>query len=231
MEHLKSLDLVLQLVESETNLEGADSIVAGLMPSVSGLRQLQELQLTTDGLGPATTASLGSLTQLTSLRLIQCKGPPQGLDLSPLSGLTRLVELEVVISPGTTTAPASAAGPFCLPSSLQRLKLWRRSESCLEHLPGCPQLLVLHLEDPSTHPADVLKLAARATPRLQQLTITAQQTYRRRPLPCAALQSLTDLQHVDLRDGSICVEHAADWWALAHLKGLTTLNGITVCGL
>lgn len=237
MVHLRSLDLVLQPVADDDDMKGADSIVAGLLLPLTGLQQLRELELTTCGLGAASAANLGSLTQLTSLKLVQCHEVREGLDLSQLSGLTRLVELvvelipETWVVPGTPAPPASAAGPFCLPSSLQRLKLCAVNNTCLQHLPGCPQLVALELWYGSTHPSDVLELAARHTPGLQQLTMTASEAYPRRDLPCEALQVLTNLQHLDLRGGSMYMEHAADWWALAGLKGLTTLKRMTLLTL
>jgi hypothetical protein len=127
----------------------------------------------------------------------------------------------------------------------------------LQHLPAAPRLTELLYEydseqHTSTHPAAVLELAARHTPRLCRLTClrptssgsssgssgnlgqqkeASQQLpppeAQQQPPPGVALAALTSLRHLNA-GGYLSVSKAGHWQALGHLTALTSLQGIVV---
>jgi hypothetical protein len=182
---LTSLDLTIlppealaaagQAVEAAV-LAQYDCSAAGFLMHLAGLKQLQRLKLTTVILGPLTAIQLGRCQALTSLLLHEPGWDepflfPTPPDLSPLSSISRLVDLSVVWE-GGPKPPAAADGPYALPSSLRVLRVTGDTAYWLQHLPGCPHLEQLALDyggyqHASAHPAAVLQAAAKHTPGLR----------------------------------------------------------------
>jgi hypothetical protein len=234
MTNLRTLKLAVgkETAAADTGaMEVIDSKLAGLLSPISGLQQLRDLELVTDGLGPAVVAAVGCMKQLTRLKLVDYWST-ELLDLTSLSSMTRLEELQVcgALAP---TPPAATARPFCLPSSLERLWLRDRDITTfwLQHLSGCPQLTQLECFAAKEGFSAVLEAAACHTPGLQKLKLSVLESPSEDDTPASvprdALDTLTALQfmHID----SWCVRSAADWEALRCLRGLTCLKGALLC--
>jgi hypothetical protein len=257
----------LELSVDEEELPGghtAEFCVVPVLSTLLALQQLRSLQLTIPDLGPCSAACVGSLVQLTRLYLdshntassteaAAAAAAGDRLDLRPWSRLTNLRELRM----GGVAVVQPAAGSSFLPSSLTALTLDSTYQAqaawlaCwLTHLPGCPQLqdfsviypLVQNLQQhPSAHPAAVIHLLTRHTPRLRNLTAAFHASHVQAnwglavaglpdaaaPVegewrPDAALEALTGLERID-GGHSLTVKALSDWQHLAQLAALTEL--------
>jgi hypothetical protein len=231
-------------------LEQCDSSLAGLIMPLAGLKQLQRLSLTIVILGPVTAIQLGNCQALTSLHLedpVRSKPavftlPP---DLTPLSKMSRLVELDVQWTSGPTP-PAAADGPFALPTSLRQLSIGVGAAYWLQHLPGCPLLEQLKVgyygpQHASAHPAAVLEAAAQHTPGLRHLRCDEHDGPFNQDLPLLpavagaeqqqltreAVSALTALEVLEVCE-QLVVHSAAGWEALGSLRALTQLQLIVL---
>jgi hypothetical protein len=235
-----------------------DHCTAAMLSGLPPLQQVQQLELEVIGFGASSARQVGTLGQLTRLQ-INAFGSASDTpaDLTALSGMTSLLELELHAAPAVQVA-AGPAGPFCFPSSLRSLSLddIDMGESCvlawwLPHLAGCPQLQSLHLEyhpeqHASAHPGALVPLLARYNRQLRSLTLEHSCMPRHMdwtlveeglppaegPVgwswrPEATLAALPALECLSA-GGQLVVTAAQDWQQLAQLPALKKLAGVEV---
>lgn len=236
-----------------------DHCNAGILSSVPPLQQLRELELDIIGFGADCARQVGKLVHLTRLKISACGShADEPADLTALSGMTSLVELQLYAAP-RVQPPAGPAGPFCFPSSLRSLTLNdidmgdpTNLANWLPHLPGCPQLEVLCLQyadeqHPSAHPAALVPRLVQHNRQLRSLTLRhmyhpqhTEWTMEVAGLPQQPEGPLGWAWHPDaalaalpglecLSAGRQLVVHAAgDWRQLAKMPAVTKLLGLEV---
>jgi hypothetical protein len=256
---LRHLQLTVKPRRQQGLPPGAHSSI--ICTPLLGLRHLRQLELALPDIGVLSAQHIAQLTCLTRLQLGVSKVggdyvEDAAADLTPLSGLPSLVELEVDC---TTRPAAGAGGPYCIPSSVTSLWVHRgswhnaaRLAGWATHLPGCPLLQQLRLDyglraHDSVDPAILLPRLARHNLRLRFIVLSAEgydpgMSYFTRYPPDgveavgddeewhwrsnAALASLTGLECL-ASTFELHVEDEGDWQRLAQLTGLTSLRHAT----
>jgi hypothetical protein len=151
------------------------------------------------------------LLQVTSLELKQYNAAAAtALDMSNLSAMDSLVELQLRGPPPVVAPAAAVTGPFLLPHNLNTLKIptfWSHAPdplACwLTHLPGCPQLQHLELSywrqhHASAHPFAVLRALSQHNKQLRSFRVR--------------LASMTDTWDAPVAELSQAAGHVSNEW-------------------